>query len=44
MKQKTDVPQGTLDLMVLKTLDVLRPLQATGSHGGSSRSVEICLP
>jgi hypothetical protein len=24
MKQKKDVPQGTLALMVLKTLDVLR--------------------
>ena len=26
MKDKTDVPQGTLALMVLKTLDVLGPL------------------
>ena len=26
MKPKTDVPQGTLALMVLKTLDVLGPL------------------
>ena len=26
MKNKTDVPQGTLALMVLKTLDVLGPL------------------
>jgi PadR family transcriptional regulator PadR len=26
MKQKTDVQQGTLGLMVLKTLDVLGPL------------------
>jgi transcriptional regulator len=26
MKQKKDVPQGTLALMVLKTLDVLGPL------------------
>jgi PadR family transcriptional regulator, regulatory protein PadR len=26
MKTKTDVPQGTLALMVLKTLDVLGPL------------------
>ena len=26
MKAKTDVPQGTLALMVLKTLDVLGPL------------------
>lgn len=26
MKEKTDVPQGTLALMVLRTLDVLGPL------------------
>ena len=26
MKDKTDVPQGTLALMVLKTLDILGPL------------------
>lgn len=30
MKRKTDVPQGTLALMVLKTLDVLRPLHGYG--------------
>jgi transcriptional regulator len=30
MKQKTDVRQGTLDLMVLKTLDVLGPLHGYG--------------
>jgi transcriptional regulator len=30
MKQKTDVPQGTLALMVLKTLDVLGPLHGWG--------------
>src|SRR5581483_10189936 len=30
MKQKTDVPQGTLALMVLKTLDVLGPLHGYG--------------
>jgi PadR family transcriptional regulator PadR len=30
MKQKADVLQGTLDLMVLKTLDVLGPLHGYG--------------
>ena len=36
MKQKKDVPQGTLALMVLKTLDVLGPL-----HGYSiARRIE----
>ncbi|SPE35757.1 Transcriptional regulator, PadR family [Candidatus Sulfopaludibacter sp. SbA3] len=30
MKEKTDVPQGTLALMVLKTLDVLAPLHGYG--------------
>ena len=30
MKQKTDVPQGTLALMVLKTLDVLGSLHGYG--------------
>lgn len=30
IKQKTDVQQGTLALMVLKTLDVLRPLHGYG--------------
>jgi len=30
MKQKTDVKQGTLALMVLKTLDVLGPLHGYG--------------
>jgi PadR family transcriptional regulator PadR len=30
MKQKTDVPQGTLALMVLKTLDVLGALHGYG--------------
>jgi PadR family transcriptional regulator len=30
MKEKTDVPQGTLALMVLKTLDVLGPLHGYG--------------
>jgi PadR family transcriptional regulator PadR len=31
MKQKTDVLQGTLALMILKTLDVLGPLHGYGS-------------
>ena len=36
MKQKTDVQQGTLALMILKTLDVLGPL-----HGyGMARRIE----
>ena len=30
MKEKTDVLQGTLALMVLKTLDVLGPLHGYG--------------
>lgn len=30
MKEKTGVPQGTLALMVLKTLDVLGPLHGYG--------------
>jgi PadR family transcriptional regulator PadR len=30
MKEKTDVRQGTLALMVLKTLDVLGPLHGYG--------------
>lgn len=30
MKRKTDVPQGTLALMTLKTLDVLSPLHGYG--------------
>lgn len=30
MKGKTDVPQGTLALMVLKTLDLLGPLHGYG--------------
>lgn len=30
MKQKMDVPQGTLALMVLKTLDLLGPLHGYG--------------
>ena len=34
MKQKTDVLQGTLALMVLKTLDVLGPLHGHGIARG----------
>ena len=30
MKRKTDVPQGTLALMIIKTLDVLGPLHGYG--------------
>ena len=30
MKRKADVPQGTLALMILKTLDVLGPLHGYG--------------
>jgi PadR family transcriptional regulator, regulatory protein PadR len=30
MKRKTNVPQGTLALMILKTLDVLGPLHGYG--------------
>ncbi len=30
MKERSDVPQGTLALMVLKTLDVLGPLHGYG--------------
>jgi len=30
MKRQTDVPQGTLALMILKTLDVLGPLHGYG--------------
>lgn len=30
MKEKMDVPQGTLALMILKTLDVLGPLHGYG--------------
>lgn len=30
MKRKTDVPQGTVALMILKTLDVLGPLHGYG--------------
>jgi PadR family transcriptional regulator PadR len=33
MKEKSDVPQGTLALMVLKTLDVLGPLHGFAIKG-----------
>ena len=38
MKEKTDVQQGTLALMVLKTLDVLGPLHG---HGIARRIEQI---
>jgi hypothetical protein len=44
MKQKKDVLQGTLALMVLKTLDVLGSLHGMESRGASSRLAEICWP
>jgi PadR family transcriptional regulator, regulatory protein PadR len=34
VREKTDVPQGTLALMVLKTLDALGPLHGFGIKGG----------
>ena len=43
MKEKS-VPQGTLALMVLKTLDVLGTCMAMESPAASSRSVETCSP
>ena len=39
-KDKKDVLQGTLALMVLKTLHVLGPCTAMESRGGLSRSAE----
>jgi PadR family transcriptional regulator PadR len=33
VREKTDVPQGTLALMVLKTLDALGPLHGFGIKG-----------
>ena len=51
MKDKTDVLQGTLALMVLKTLEVLGPLhgygiarrieQISGDRSGSTRARSI---
>jgi len=43
MKRKPEVLQGTLALMVLKTLDVLGRCTATESPGESNRSAETCL-
>jgi hypothetical protein len=43
-KEKKDVLQGTLALMVLKTLDVLGLCTVTGSPVASSRSAETCSP
>jgi hypothetical protein len=40
MKEKPDVLQGTLALMVLKTLDVLGPQHGWGIPDASSRSAE----
>jgi hypothetical protein len=37
MKQKKDVRQGTLALMVLKTLDVLGPLHGYGAGSKEKR-------
>jgi hypothetical protein len=44
MKQRTDVLQGRLALMVLKTLDVQDRCTAMEPRGASSRSAEICWP
>jgi hypothetical protein len=44
MKEKTDVRQGTLGLMVLKTLDVWGRCTGTGLPGASSRSAVIYWP
>lgn len=41
-RTKEEILQGTLDLLVLKTLDTLRPCTAMASRGGSSRSQAIC--
>jgi hypothetical protein len=42
--RKRDVQQGTLALMVLKTLNVLGPLHGYGIAGASSRSAATCSP
>lgn len=39
---KTDVLQGTLDLMVLKTLEALGPLHGYGIAGALSRYQRTC--
>jgi hypothetical protein len=41
MKDKKSVLQGTLALMVLKTLDMLAPLHATASPDALSKSAVI---
>ncbi len=41
MGDKADVWQGTLALMVLKTLEALGPLHGTGLRGGLSRRAAI---
>jgi hypothetical protein len=41
MKEKTDVLQGTLALMVLKTLDVLGPQHGYGTPNPPLRSVRF---
>ena len=43
MKQKTDVPQGTLALMVLKTLDVLGPPHGCLHHQEPSEMILFLL-
>jgi len=42
MREKTDVLQGTLILMVLKTLNVLGPMHGWGMRDGLSRLAAIC--
>jgi hypothetical protein len=39
---KTEVLQGTLDLLVLKTLDSMGPMHGLGSPCASSKSPRIC--
>jgi PadR family transcriptional regulator len=43
MREKPDVLQRTLALLVLKTLEVLGPQQGYGIALRSSRSAETCL-
>jgi hypothetical protein len=42
MGEKTDIWQGTLALMVLRTLQAMGPLQATAWPGASSRPAVTC--
>jgi PadR family transcriptional regulator PadR len=44
MKEKADVLQGTLALMVLKTLDVLGPLYGYSIARRIERSAEMFFP